>query len=352
MDKAYIVLEDGQVFEGEAFGARGETVGELVFTTSVVGYVEALTDPCYYGQIVLHTFPSLGNYGWIAEDMCDSGSAPRGVVLREGCDTPSNFRSGETLEDYLKSAGIVGIKSVDTRAITQIIRDAGVMNAMITTEKPEGVPAALRAYRVEKAVEATSVKAIECLAPEGEARNHVALLDYGAGKLLAQALLARGCRVTCLPHNTPAEAVLALAPDGIALSGGPGDPADNAACIAEIRAMLGKKPIFAVGLGHQMLALAAGGRTEKLPYGHRGANQPVRDVESGRVYITEQNHGYAVCAENAEAFGARVRYQNLNDGSCEGLDYPALRAFSLQFSPDSLPSGSYDRFLAMMGGEN
>lgn len=352
MDKAYIVLENGQVFEGEAFGARGETVGELVFTTSVVGYVETLTDPCYCGQIVLHTFPSLGNYGWIAEDMCDSGSVPRGVVLREGCDAPSNFRSGSALEDYLKSAGIVGIKSVDTRAITQIIRDAGVMNAMITTEKPEGVPAALRTYRVEKAVEATSPRVIECLAPEGEARNHVALLDYGAGKPLAQALLARGCRVTCLPYGTSAEAVLALAPDGIALSGGPGDPADNAACIAEIRALLGKKPIFGVGLGHQMLALAAGGRTEKLPYGHRGANQPVRDVESGRVYITEQNHGYAVCAENAEAFGARVRYQNLNDGSCEGLDYPALRAFSLQFSPDSLPSGSYERFLAMMGGEN
>ena len=148
MDKAYIVLEDGQVFEGEAFGARGETVGELVFTTSVVGYVETLTDPCYYGQIVLHTFPSLGNYGWIEEDMCDSASALRGVVLREGCSAPSNFRSGETLEDYLKSAGIVGIKSVDTRAITQIIRDAGVMNAMITSEKPEGVPAALRTYRV------------------------------------------------------------------------------------------------------------------------------------------------------------------------------------------------------------
>ena len=355
MGKAYLLLEDGHVFEGESFGAEGETVGELVFTTGVVGYVETLSDPSYYGQIVMHTFPLLGDYGWIEADMESEKSHMRGVVVREWCAHPSNFRAGETIDAWLKKAGIPGLCGVDTRAVTQIIREKGVMNAMITPNKPEGVPEKVKNYRVVGGVEATSVKAPETHEPEGEVKAHVALLDYGAKHNIVKELLQRGCRVTVLPCDTPAEDVLALKPDGVMLSNGPGDPADNIGCVAEIKKLFGKLPIFGICLGHQLLALAAGGRTVKLKYGHRGANQPARETATGRVYITSQNHGYAVEGD-LERMGAIVSYVNLNDGSCEGLDYPGRRAFSLQFHPEAHcgpldMEGAFDRFLRMMGGE-
>ena len=355
MSKAYLLLEDGHVFEGESFGAEGETVGELVFTTGVVGYVETLSDPSYFGQIVMHTFPTLGDYGWIEEDMESDGSHMRGVVVREWCAHPSNFRAGVTIDEYLKQAGIPGLCGVDTRAVTQIIREKGVMNAMITTKKPDGVPEAVKSYRVTGGVPATSVKAPEVHEPEGEVKANVALLDYGAKHNILKELLQRGCRVTVLPCDTKAEDVLALAPDGVMLSNGPGDPAENVGCVEEIRKLFGKLPIFGICLGHQLLALAAGGRTVKLKYGHRGANQPAREVSTGRVYITSQNHGYAVEGDY-EKMGAVVSFVNLNDGSCEGLDYPGKKAFSLQFHPEAHcgpldTEGAFDRFLRMMGGE-
>ena len=355
MDKIYIVLEDGHVFEGESFGAKGETIGELVFTTGVVGYVETLSDPSYYGQIVMHTFPTIGNYGWIPADMESTDSHMKGVVVREWCEQPSNFRGEGTLDAYLKRAGIVGICGVDTREITQIIREAGVMNAMITPIKPQGVPETVKAFRVTGSVEATSVKAPEVHQPAGEPVADVVLIDYGAKQNIVRELVERGCRVTVVPCNTSAEDILARNPDGIMLSNGPGDPADNVACIAQLRKLLGKKPIFGICLGHQLLALAAGGRTAKLKYGHRGANQPAREIATGRVYITSQNHGYAVLAENLEAMGAVMSYVNANDGTCEGLEYPDKQAFSLQFHPEAHAGPldmefAFDRFIRMMGG--
>lgn len=335
MNKVYIILEDGHVFEGEGFGAIGESIGELVFTTGVVGYVETLTDPSYTGQIIMHTFPQIGNYGMISEDFESDKCHARGVVVREHCTCPSNFRSEGTLDSFLREQGIVGISGVDTRYLTQIIREAGVMNAMITPNKPEAVPEAVSSYRVTGAVAKTSTAAAYTVPAEGIERYHVALLDYGAKKNIIRELVALGCKVSVLPYNTPAEEVLALSPDGLMLSNGGGDPTENVECIAEIRKLMGKLPIFGICLGHQLLALAAGGKTEKLRYGHRGGNQPVRELESGRVYITSQNHGYAVLADSLPEGIALQSYVNLNDDTCEGLVYPRLNAFSLQFHPEA-----------------
>lgn len=351
MDKVYIVLEDGHVFEGERFGAEVETVGELVFTTSVVGYVEALSDPCYAGQIVLHTFPLMGNVGWIEEDMRSDGSYMKGVVVREWCDEPSNFRAGETLDAYLKKAGIVGVSGVDTREITQILRDQGVMNAMITATKPDGIPAELKNYRVEASVPTASA----VYEAEGERQAEVTLIDCGSAKQAIAELTSRGCRVTTVPCATAAAEIAALGGDGVLVSEGPGDPAEYSAAVEAIRTLMGTKPMFGIGLGHQLMALAAGGKTEKLKYGHRGGNQPAKELSTGRVYITAQNHGYTVLAENLEAMGACVSYENLNDGTCEGLVYPDKQAFSLQFHPENFTGvrkmeWDFDRFIAMMGG--
>ena len=335
MSKVYIILENGRVFEGESFGATGESVGELVFTTGVVGYVETLTDPSYAGQIIMHTFPEMGNYGIIHEDYESWKCHARGVVVRNWCSSPSNFRCEETLDAFLKNQGVVGICGVDTREITQIIRETGVMNAMITTEKPSEVPEAIKAYKVKNVVPETSTKSPYIVAPKGEEKYSVALLDYGAKRNIIRELAELGCKVTVFPYNAKADQILAINPDGIMLSNGAGDPEDNTECIAEIKALLGKKPIFGICLGHQLLAIAAGGKTEKLRYGHRGGNQPVRELESGRVYITSQNHGYAVISDSLDKRIARLSYVNLNDDTCEGLEYPSLKAFSLQFHPEA-----------------
>ncbi|MDR1131170.1 MAG: carbamoyl phosphate synthase small subunit [Oscillospiraceae bacterium] len=355
MSKVYITLENGRVFEGEAFGAEREAMGELVFTTGVVGYVETLTDPSYAGQIIMHTFPEMGNYGIIHEDYESWKCHARGVVVRSWCRTPSNFRSQESLDSFLKNQGVPGVCGVDTREITQIIREAGVMNAMITRARPDGVPAGLKDYRVRGVVAETSAKSPYIVKPEGETGYDVALIDYGAKRNIIRELLALGCAVTVFPCDTKAEEILSAAPDGLMLSNGAGDPAENAACIAELKKLLGRLPIFGICLGHQLLALAAGGKTEKLPYGHRGGNQPVKDLRSGRVYITSQNHGYAVVSDSLDGRVARLSYVNLNDGSCEGLEYPELCAFSMQFHPEA-HSGPRDmrfifgQFLALMDG--
>ena len=349
MSKAYLVLADGTVFEGERFGAPADQIGELVFNTSVVGYIETLTDPRYYGQIIMQTFPQLGNYGIIEEDF-EGECRCRGYVVREWCREPSNFRSQYTLDEFLKAHNVPGICGVDTRAVTQHIRDNGVMNAMICDRVPEDL-SALRDYAVTGGVAATSARTRSVYPATTEKKCDVTLIDYGTKRNIIRELQARGCEVTVVPADTAAEDILAGNPDGVMLSNGPGDPAENVACIAEIRKLIGKKPIFGLCLGHQMLALAAGGRTMKLKYGHRGGNQPVTDVETGHTYITSQNHGYAVVSENLAA--GRVRFVNANDQTCEGIDYPEWDSFTVQFHPEACAgprdtSALFDRFIDLM----
>ena len=361
MQDAYLILEDNTVLPGKSFGVSGTAVGELVFTTAMTGCTESLTDPSYYGQIVIYTFPQLANYGICAADMESEKIHVRGVVVREYCASPSNFRSEQGVGDFLRQHNIMGICGVDTRQLTQRIRERGVVNAIITTELPQNCAAVaeLANYRIRQSVEHTTAAAVQVLPPiQAQApRYSVALLDYGAKKSIADSLRKRGCQVTVYPSSTSAQEILAAGHDGVMLSNGPGDPADNQYCIAQIQQLLGKLPLFGICLGHQMLALAAGATTHKLKFGHRGANQPVRDVQSGRIYITSQNHGYAVDPDSLAGTGALLRYVNVNDGTCEGLDYPQLRAFSMQFHPEAHGGpldcqSAFARFLALMDGED
>lgn len=350
--KRYLTLEDGTTFVGEGFGAAADAVGELVFTTGMCGYIETLTDPSYAGQIVVQTFPMIGNYGIIQSDF-EGKCAVRGYVVHEWCDTPSNFRAAGDLDAYLRSVGVPGIAGIDTRALTRILRECGTMNATITDAVPADL-AALKAYAVTDAVAAVTCAAAFEYPAEGETRYRVALLDFGAKRNIIRSLTARGCTVTVCPASTPAADILAAAPDGVMLSNGPGDPAENTAIIAEIGKLLGRVPVFGICLGHQLMALAVGGSTVKLKYGHRGVNQPVRDLVGGRTYITSQNHGYAVVGDSLPC--GEVRFVNANDGTCEGIDYPALRAFSVQFHPEACAGPRdtaflFDRFCNLMKGE-
>ncbi len=350
--KRYLTLEDGTTFVGEGFGAAADAVGELVFTTGMCGYIETLTDPSYAGQIVVQTFPMIGNYGIIQSDF-EGKCAVRGYVVHEWCDTPSNFRAAGDLDAYLRSVGVPGIAGIDTRALTRILRECGTMNATITDAVPADL-AAVRAYAVTDAVAAVTCAAATVYPAEGETRHRVALLDFGAKRNIIRSLTARGCTVTVCPASTPAADILAAAPDGVMLSNGPGDPAENTAIIAEIGKLLGRVPVFGICLGHQLMALAVGGSTVKLKYGHRGVNQPVRDLVGGRTYITSQNHGYAVIGDSLPC--GEVRFVNANDGTCEGIDYPALRAFSVQFHPEACAGPRdtaflFDRFCDLMKGE-
>ena len=353
MKKTYLILEDGSVFEGLQMGADGTTVGELVFTTGMTGYLETLTDPSYYGQIVIQTFPLIGNYGVIEEDF-EGKTAVKGYVVREVCDTPSNFRNQYELDKFLKSQNICGLCGVDTRQLTKLIREQGVMNAMISDTVPEDLKV-IKSYSVTDAVKNVSCKEIQVFPPEKNKIFSVILIDYGAKKNIIRSLCKRGCEVTVVPHNTSAEDILALKPDGIMLSNGPGDPTENTFCIEQIKKLLGKLPIFGICLGHQLTALAAGGKTVKLKYGHRGANQPVKEVGGSRTYITSQNHGYAVVSESLKG-KAELTFINANDGSCEGLSYPDKNCFTVQFHPEACAGPKdtdflFDRFINMMGGK-
>ena len=353
MAKAYLVLENGRVFEGESFGYEGETLGEVVFSTAMTGYLESLTDKSYFGQILVSTFPLIGNYGVIPPDFESDRIHVKGYIVGRWCQTPSNFRSEGSLDAFLKAQKVPGLYGIDTRELTKIIRESGVMNGTITRD-PESVDlAALRSYRVEGAVPAVST-AKEIVKLPDEKKYTVALMDYGYKENIARKLLARGCELHILPHDATAAEVKALAPDGVMLSNGPGDPADNRVEIENLREIIALGiPVFGICLGHQLTALAHGFSTEKLKYGHRGANQPVRDLTTGRVYISSQNHGYAVKTGSVSADVASLYFENVNDGTCEGLLYKNERVFTVQFHPEGCggPQDSdflFDKFIAMM----
>lgn len=355
--KAALILADGTVFEGCGFGAEGDVIGEIVFTTAMTGYQETLTDPSYCGQIVTQTFPLIGNYGVNKVDPESRGSAVSGYVVRECCEEPSNFRCEGDLDSYLKELNIVGLCDIDTRRLTRIIRESGVMNGAIVCgefDKDELLEK-IRAYKVGEVVPKVSVKEKE-LFPAEDARFNVVLMDYGYKFNIRRELVKRGCNVTVMPYNSTAEEIKALMPDGIMLSNGPGDPTDNAQSIETLRELIPAKiPTFGICLGHQLLALANGAKTEKLKYGHRGGNQPVKDLALDKTFITSQNHGYAVVGESVPKEVGAVSHINGNDGTCEGVRYTNAPAFTVQFHPEACggphdTSYLFDEFIKLMGG--
>ena len=349
---AYLVLETGEIFKGEAMGAVAGTVGELVFTTASTGYLEALTDPSYFGQIVVQAFPLIGNSGVISEAFESEKSLLCGYIVSEWCHAPSNFRSEGSLDAFLKSRNIPGICGIDTRALVKTIRENGVMNACFaySAEDAANAAAKAKAFCIEKAVENASSSAVAAYGNDDSSR-HVVLWNFGTRKSTITELVSRSCKVTVVPYSTTAAEILALKPDGIMLSEGPGDPAENKEIIAQIAELCKSGlPIFGAGLGHQLLALAKGARTIKLHYGHRGANQPVKDTATNLIYITGQNQGYAVT--NLPK-GASHRFMNANDYTCEGVDYSDIPAFSVQFHPEKYIAAKDDtdifgRFIAMI----
>ena len=354
--KAFLILEDGTVFTGTSIGSTRDMISEIVFNTSMTGYLEVLTDPSYAGQAVVMTYPLIGNYG-ITPDMESLKAWPDGYIVRELSRMPSNFRCEGTIQDFLKKYDIPGIAGVDTRALTKILREKGTMNGMITTNENydlDEVISKLKNYKVEGVV--YKVTCAEKYVLEGTGKK-VALLDLGAKKNIAKSLNDRGCEVTVYPADTTADEIIASNPDGIMLSNGPGDPAECTSIIKEIKKLYETDiPIFAICLGHQLMALATGGTTYKLKYGHRGGNHPVKDLQTGRVYISSQNHGYVVDEDKIDPNVAVPAFKNVNDGTNEGLAYVGKNIFTVQFHPEACPGPQdsgylFDRFLEMMGGE-
>lgn len=390
--KAFLILEDGTVFEGKHIGADKEIISEIVFNTSMAGYLEVLTDPSYAGQAVCMTYPLIGNYGICKEDMESARPWPDGFIVRELSRIPSNFRSDITIQEFLEEHGVPGIAGIDTRALTKILRRMGTMNGMITTNEQyqiDEVLPRLKAYTTGKVVEKVTcekpytIKGAATLAQNGplsgsarfdadayaagkkELRpslvkelnglgKRVALLDLGTKDNIAHSLAMRGCDVTVYPALTTAEEILRDKPDGIMLSNGPGDPKECSSIIAQIKKLYDSDlPIFAICLGHQLMALATGADTFKMKYGHRGGNHPVKDLETGRVYISSQNHGYVVDMDKLDERIAVPAFVNVNDGTCEGLSYTGKNIFTVQYHPEACcgPQDSgylFDRFIAMM----
>ena len=352
--KAFLILEDGHVFTGTSIGSEREVVSEIVFNTSMTGYLEVLTDPSYAGQAVVMTYPLIGNYGICYEDMESGRPWPDGYIVRELSRLPSNFRSTDTIQNFLKKYDIPGIAGIDTRALTKILRESGTMNGMITTKEYENLDEVLprlKAYRTGKVVEKVTCREKSVMKRDG---YKVALLDFGAKRNIARSLYERGCEVTIYPADTKAEEIIASNPDGIMLSNGPGDPKDCGPIIDEVRKLYESDiPIFAICLGHQLMALATGADTYKLKYGHRGGNHPVKDLETGRVYISSQNHGYAVDVNSLNPAVATAAFENVNDKTNEGLKYTGKNIFTVQFHPEACPGPQdsgylFDRFIRMM----
>ena len=339
-EKRYLVLENGRVFEGVGFGAPGDVSGELVFTTGMTGYLETLTDPSYHGQIVVQTFPLIGNYGVIPADFESIKVHPKAYIVRQWCQHPSNFRSEGDLDTFFMRCSLPALCGIDTRELVKIIREHGVMNAKLVSSKERLDPSDLQGALLEGAVAAVTPKAAFTERPQ-ETKYRVVLWDFGAKANIARELLRRGCEVVHVPAGASAADILALRPEGVVLSNGPGDPAENTGTIRELQKLCEHKlPMMGICLGHQLLALSRGAGTEKLKYGHRGANQPVKDLQSGRVYITSQNHGYAVQNDTLPK-GAKLWFCNANDGTCEGILYQDIPAFSVQYHPEAA-SGPLD----------
>lgn len=390
--KAFLILEDGTVFEGIHIGAKKEIISEIVFNTSMAGYLEVLTDPSYAGQAVCMTYPLIGNYGVCLDDLESTKPWPDGFIVRELSRLASNFRFDMTIQQFLEEQGIPGIAGIDTRALTKILREKGTMNGMITTNEnfdSNKIIPLLHAYKTGNVVEKVSceakheIKGVKDLSENGALSGSqsfcqedflnkikekkpslvkelngkgkkVALMDFGAKANIAEALAQRGCDVTIYPALTKAEEILADCPDGIMLSNGPGDPKDCESIIGEIKKLYESNvPIFAICLGHQLMALATGADTYKLKYGHRGGNHPVKDLSTGRVYISSQNHGYVVDTDKLNPAIATPAFVNVNDGTNEGLAYTGKNIFTVQFHPEACPgpqdsSYLFDRFISMM----
>lgn len=390
--KAFLILEDGTVFEGTHIGADREVISEIVFNTSMAGYLEVLTDPSYAGQAVCMTYPLIGNYGICKDDMESKKPWPDGFIVRELSRNSSNFRADFSIQQFLEENNVPGIARIDTRALTKILREKGTMNGMITTNEAYSINdilPKLKAYTTGKVVEKVTCKEkyelkgskslLENGAVSGSAKfaaadyeagirekkpslvktlngagKKVALLDFGTKDNIAYSLKIRGCDVTVYPAATPASEIIASAPDGIMLSNGPGDPKECTGIIAEVKKLYDSDiPIFAICLGHQLMALAAGADTHKMKYGHRGGNHPVKDLATGRVYISSQNHGYVVDTDNLDPAIATPAFVNVNDGTNEGLNYTGKNIFTVQFHPEACcgPQDSgylFDRFIKMM----
>lgn len=350
--KAHLVLEDGSIFTGTAFGATGEQWGEVVFNTGMTGYQEVLTDPSYCGQIVVMTYPLIGNYGINLDDFEAKRSFVRGFIVKEECSNPSNWRVSDKINEFLAREGVIGLWGIDTRALTRRIRNQGTMRGFISTLEVH--PQVL----VEKAKNAPQISGQEFV-PQVATREiftvsgngpRVVLLDFGAKANIIRCLNNRGCEVIVVPPTTSAKDIMAMKPSGLMLSNGPGDPTDVPYAIGTVRELVGKLPIFGICLGHQILGLAMGGQTFKLKFGHRGANHPVKDLATGRVYITSQNHGFAVTKESLPK-DVEVSHINLNDQTVEGLRHRFLPVFSVQYHPEAAPGPMdseylFDQFLS------
>ena len=355
--KATLILANGSVFHGQSTGSPADCVCEMVFNTSMTGYQEILTDPSYAGQGIVMSYPLIGNYGVNHEDNESQQPWASALIVRHLAPRGSNFRCEGDLDSYLKEYNITGIEGVDTRALTRILRSQGTMNGMITCAEHfhmEDCLARIRSYRVEGTVERVTRTVPQVYPAVGVQRVRVALMDYGVKQNMIRCLQDRGCQVTVYPAHTPARAILEGGFDGVMLSNGPGDPADNAEIIREVRALYDSDlPLFAVCLGHQLLALATGADTRKMTFGHRGGNHPVRDVASGRAFITSQNHGYVVTRNSVDPAIAEISHVNVNEGSVEGLRYRRPDCFTVQFHPEAAPGPGdteslFDRFVDMM----
>jgi carbamoyl-phosphate synthase small subunit len=363
---AILVLEDGAVFRGAGFGARGETFGEVVFNTALSGYQEVLTDPSYHGQLVTMTYPHVGNYGVNPEDVESSRVRVSGFVVREAVTEYSNYRATATLDDYLRAAGIVGIEGIDTRRLTRHIRSLGAMRGGISTEDLDEHALQERVLAspdmnglnlVDPVTTPVQYRAADVVGTPSVTTYRVAAYDYGIKFNILRLLASHGCDITVYPASTPASEILNGGYDGVFLSNGPGDPAAVSVAIANIKEIVGKTPVFGICLGHQLLALALGARTYKLKFGHRGINQPVKRLDDGRVEITSHNHGFAVdpaSLAEATAFGrVEMSHVNLNDDTCEGLRCHDVPAFSVQYHPEASPGPHdarylFDRFIDLM----